>query len=481
MCASTKEEWTKIAIVHSRSSNARDDNKVGPSNDFVNFWHSFALTLDECTSQLPRNAFPGSDNEVETQIAIVHSRSSDARDDKKVGSSNDFTFDECTSQLPRAAFPGSDNEGETQIAIVHSRSSDARDDNKVGPSNDFVDFWPSFALTFDECTSQLLRDAFPGSDNEGETQIAIVHSRSSDARDDNKVGPSNDFVDFWPSFALTFDECTSQLLRDAFPGSDNEGETQIAIVHSRSSDARDDNKVGPSNDFVDFWPSFALTFDECTSQLLRDAFPGSDNEGETQIAIVHSRSSDARDDNKVGPSNDFVDFWPSFALTFDECTSQLLRDAFPGSDNEGETQIAIVHSRSSDARDDNKVGPSNDFVDFWPSFALTFDECTSQLLRDAFPGSDNEGETQIAIVHSRSSDARDDNKVGPSNDFVDFWPSFALTFDECTSQLPRAAFPGSDNEGETQIEIVHSRSSDARDDTRIEPMIDFDLNFEEWS
>ncbi|KAL2715280.1 hypothetical protein V1478_014978 [Vespula squamosa] len=109
--------------------------------------------------------------------------------------------------------------------------------------------------------------------------------------------------------------------------------------------------------------------------------------------------------------------------------------------------FGIVHSRSSDARDDNKVGPSNDFVDLWHSFALTFDECTSQPPRDAFPGSDNEGETQFGIVNSRSSGARDDNKVGPSNDFVDLWHSFALTFDECTSQPPRDAFPGSDNEG----------------------------------
>ncbi|KAL2715459.1 hypothetical protein V1478_015157 [Vespula squamosa] len=58
----------------------------------------------------------------------------------------------------------------------------------------------------------------------------------------------------------------------------------------------------------------------------------------------------------------------------------------------------------------------------------------------------------IEIVHSWSSDDRDENKVGPSNDFVDFWLSFALTFDECTSQLPPDAFPASDNEGETQDE-----------------------------
>ncbi|KAL2715460.1 hypothetical protein V1478_015158 [Vespula squamosa] len=87
----------------------------------------------------------------------------------------------------------------------------------------------------------------------------------------------------------------------------------------------------------------------------------------------------------------------------------------------------------------------------------------------------------IEIVHSRSSDARDENKVGLSNDFVDFWLSFALTFDECTSQLPRDAFLGSDNEGETQFGIVHWLCFATRDDTRIELTIDFDLNFEEWT
>ncbi|KAL2718353.1 hypothetical protein V1478_012229 [Vespula squamosa] len=52
----------------------------------------------------------------------------------------------------------------------------------------------------------------------------------------------------------------------------------------------------------------------------------------------------------------------------------------------------------------------------------------------------------IRIVHWRSLATRDDNKVGPLDDFVDFWRSFALTFDECTSQLPRDAFHGSNNE-----------------------------------
>ncbi|KAL2713819.1 protein artichoke [Vespula squamosa] len=79
----------------------------------------------------------------------------------------------------------------------------------------------------------------------------------------------------------------------------------------------------------------------------------------------------------------------------------------------------------------------------------------------------------METVHSRSSDARDENKVDPSSDFVTFWRSFPLTFDECTSQLPRDAFPGSNNEGETQIGIVHWRSLDTRDDTAIETMMDF--------
>ncbi|KAL2722626.1 hypothetical protein V1478_009489 [Vespula squamosa] len=296
-------------------------------------------------------------------------------------------------------------------------------------------------------------------------------------------------------------------------------EYNIEIVHSRSSGARDDNKVGPSNDFVDFWHSYALTFDECTSQLSRDALKLCTRglrvrETTTKsvlrttlstsgtIEIVHSRSSGARDDNKVGPSNDFVDFWHSYALTFDECTSQLSRDAFPGSHNEGEKQIEIVHPRSSDARDDTRIEPMIDFdLNFeewiW-SCALTVLRCTrryhSRILKLCTRGLRVRETTTksvlrttlstsgtIEIVHSRSSGARDDNKVGPSNDFVDFCHSYALTFDECTLQLPRDAFPGSHNEGEKQIEIVHPRSSDARDDTRIEPMIDFDLNFEEWT
>ncbi|KAL2718352.1 hypothetical protein V1478_012228 [Vespula squamosa] len=51
----------------------------------------------------------------------------------------------------------------------------------------------------------------------------------------------------------------------------------------------------------------------------------------------------------------------------------------------------------------------------------------------------------IGIVHWRSLATRDNNKVGPLDDFVDFWRSFALTFEECTSQLPRDAFHGNSN------------------------------------
>ncbi|KAL2722625.1 hypothetical protein V1478_009488 [Vespula squamosa] len=233
------------------------------------------------------------------------------------------------------------------------------------------------------------------------------------------------------------------------------------------------------DDFEDYKCSFALTSDEYISELPRDAFPGSDKEEGTQIGI--SRNALGRTRRQQSRTfDDFEDYKCSFALTSDEYTSELPRDAFPGSDKEEGTQIGI--SRNALGRTRRQQSRTfDDFEDYKCSFALTSDEYTSELPRDVFPGSDKEEGTQIENVHSRSSDARYDNKVGPSNDFVDFWHSFALTFDECTSQLLRDEFPGSDDEGEKQIEIVHPRSSYARDDTRIEPMIDFDLNSEEWT
>ncbi|KAL2714187.1 hypothetical protein V1478_016744 [Vespula squamosa] len=61
--------------------------------------------------------------------------------------------------------------------------------------------------------------------------------------------------------------------------------------------------------------------------------------------------------------------------------------------------MRILHSRSSVSRDNNKVGPLYDFVDFSLSIALTFDECTSQLTRDAFFESDNgEGTQNFALA-----------------------------------------------------------------------------------
>ncbi|KAL2714189.1 LOW QUALITY PROTEIN: hypothetical protein V1478_016746 [Vespula squamosa] len=131
-----------------------------------------------------------------------------------------------------------------------------------------------------------------------------------------------------------------------------------------------------------------------------------------KIRIVHLRSCPTQDVNKVGPLIDFDNYKCSLAQNSDECTSQLPRDAFPGSDNEEGTQnvvsfifsifyaiyfilMRILHSRSSVLRNNNKVGTLNDFVDFSLSFVLTFDECTSQLTWDAFPESDNEGGTQV--------------------------------------------------------------------------------------
>ncbi|KAL2736954.1 LOW QUALITY PROTEIN: hypothetical protein V1478_002333 [Vespula squamosa] len=108
----------------------------------------------------------------------------------------------------------------------------------------------------------------------------------------------------------------------------------------------------------------------------------------------------------VGPGSEILALYENLvgsnlALDFDECTSQFPRDAFHASSNEAGMQIGITR-RPSDARADNKGGPLVDFDDYNFSFSLIFDECTSQLLRDAFPGSDNEGETQFR-PKSRSS------------------------------------------------------------------------------
>ncbi|KAL2718364.1 hypothetical protein V1478_012240 [Vespula squamosa] len=62
---------------------------------------------------------------------------------------------------------------------------------------------------------------------------------------------------------------------------------------------------------------------------------------------------------------------------------------------------------------------------------------------------------QIGIVHRLFLSTRDDNKVGLLDDFVDFWRSFLLTFEEFTSQLPRDAFHGSHNEVGTQVEYLN--------------------------
>ncbi|KAL2747050.1 uncharacterized protein V1477_005421 [Vespula maculifrons] len=173
--------------------------------------------------------------------------------------------------------------------------------------------------------------------------------------------------------------------------------------------------------------------------------------------------SPTSDDNKIGPSTDFDSYWFSLALNFDEYTSQFSQYAFSASIREeliikwcsGDTLPPVTTTKSdlrptltvtgskymekwgySPTRNDNKIGPSNDFDSYWFSLALNFDEYTSQFSQYAFS----------AMVQWGYSPTRDDNKIGPSNDFDSYWFSLALNFDEYTSQFSQYAFSASTRE-----------------------------------
>ncbi|KAL2718355.1 hypothetical protein V1478_012231 [Vespula squamosa] len=162
--------FMEIRIVHWRSLATRDDNKVGPLDDFVDFWRSFALTFDECTSQLPRDAFHGNWN-----CALVVLGYAKRQQSRTFGRLCRFLAQFCFDfrRVHIAASTGC-------IRIVHWRSLATRNDNKVGPLDDFVDFWRSFALTFDECTSQLPRDAFHG--NWNSALVVLGYARRQQSR-----------------------------------------------------------------------------------------------------------------------------------------------------------------------------------------------------------------------------------------------------------------------------------------------------------
>ncbi|KAL2734107.1 hypothetical protein V1478_003805 [Vespula squamosa] len=525
-------------------SDARADNKVGPLTDFDDYNFSFGLTFDECTSQLPWDAFIASRKEAGMQIAIVHWRSfptrddtaielmvdfdfnfekfwrihSDARADNKVGPLTDFddynfsfglTFDECTSQLPWDAFIASRKEAGMQIAIVHWRSfptrddtaielmvdfdfnfekfwrihSDARADNKVGPLTDFDDYNFSFGLTFDECTSQLPRDAFIASRKVAGMQVYCSMTYF--------------FYFLCNLFCFRLQLCTggpfqrvtipqsnlwSILTLISWSGLRNfRGMPFLQLKFSRiHSDARADNKVAPLTDFDDYNFSFGLTFDECTSQLPRDAIIASRKVAGMQVYCSVTYF--------------FYFLCNLFCFRLQLCTggpfqrvtipqsnlwSILTLISWSGLRNFRGMPFLQAVTKSgrkyykfsriySDARADNKVGPLTNFDDYNFSFGLTFDECTSQLPRDAIIASRNEEGTQkYSRIHS---DARADSKVGPLTDFDDYNFSFGLTFDECTSQLPRDVFIASRKVAGMQIAIVHWRSFPTRDDTAIELM-----------
>ncbi|KAL2714161.1 hypothetical protein V1478_016718 [Vespula squamosa] len=112
------------------------------------------------------------------------------------------------------------------------------------------------------------------------------------------------------------------------------------------------------------------------------------------IRIMHLQPATARH-NKVRPPSDFV-VTTLILLLISRC-------AHISSHRMSSLVMRIMHSRTLDARDDNKVGPSNDFVDFWHSFAFTFDECTSQLPRDAFPGNANFALTDFGSARQQQS------------------------------------------------------------------------------
>ncbi|KAL2711605.1 hypothetical protein V1478_018626 [Vespula squamosa] len=232
------------------------------------------------------------------------------------------------------------------------------------------------------------------------------------------------------------------------------------------------------DDFGDYKCSFALTSDEYTSELPRNAFAAITKEEETQIGI--SRNALGRTRRQQSRTfDDFGDYKCSFALTSDEYTSELPRNAFAAITKEEETQIGI--SRNALGRTRRQQSRTfDDFDDYKCSFALTSDEYTSELPRDAFAAIINEEETQIGI--SRNALGRTRRQQSRTfDDFDDYKCSFALTSDEYTSELPRDAFAAIINEEETQFGIVHWSSVATRDDSTIEPMIDCDLNFEEWT
>ncbi|KAL2720521.1 hypothetical protein V1478_010097 [Vespula squamosa] len=65
-------------------------------------------------------------------------------------------------------------------------------------------------------------------------------------------------------------------------------------------------------------------------------------------------------------------------------------------------------------------GTFNRLCSYKRSLALDFEECTSELPRDAFLASSNEAGMQVECkeFRERPTDARAENKVGPLIDFV---------------------------------------------------------------
>ncbi|KAL2728330.1 LOW QUALITY PROTEIN: uncharacterized protein V1477_017606 [Vespula maculifrons] len=380
-------------------SASRDDNKIGPSNDFNSYCFSLVLNFDEYTSQFSQYAFSVNNNEE----LILELRSGDTRLRETTTKSDLRTTLTVTASFSQYAFSVSNNEE----LILEFQSGDTRLRETTTKSD---------LRTTLTVTASFSQYAFSVSNNEelilelrsGDTRLRETTTKSdlrttltvtaswgySASRDDNKIGPSNDFNSYCFSLALNFDEYTSQFSQYAFSVSNNEelilefqsGDTRLRETTTKSdlrttltvtaswgySASRDDNKIGPSNDFDSYCFSLPLNFDEYTSQFSQYAFSWG--------------YSASRDDNKIGPSNDFNSYCFSLALNFDEYTSQFSQYAFSVSNNEE----LIAEWGYSASRDDNKIGPSNDFSSYCFSLALNFDEYTSQFSQYAFSVNNNE-------------------------------------------------------------------------------------------
>ncbi|KAL2730829.1 LOW QUALITY PROTEIN: hypothetical protein V1478_005242 [Vespula squamosa] len=354
--------FLRMRIRHGWLSDVCYDNKVGPLTDFDDYKFSLTLILDECTSELPRDAFHANWNYAEAFARTRRQQSGTFNRLCSYKCSLALDFDECTSELPRDAFLASRREEGMQVecnwnyaeALARTRRQQS------GTFNRLCSYKCSLALDFDECTSELLRDAFLASRREEGMQVecnwnyaeALARTRRQQS------GTFNRLCSYKCSLALDFDECTSELPRDAILASRREEGMQVecnwnyaeALARTRRQQS------GTFNRLCSYKCSLALDFDECTSELPRDAILASRREEGMQVecnwnyaeALARTRRQQS------GTFNRLCSYKCSLALDFDECTSELPRDAFLASRREEGMQvecnieelIGLQHDRS---------------------------------------------------------------------------------------------------------------------------------------